>query len=71
MIKIRMEKTFKELYLAGEIEFEAIDDYSYRWGMSDTELTLAKYLGLNEEEEDAWVSVSEEALYDLLNAQKK
>ena len=29
------EKKFKELYLAGEIEFEAIDDYSYDWGMSD------------------------------------
>lgn len=66
-----MEKTFKELFLAGEVEFEAIDDYSYRWGMSDTELTLAKYLGLNAEEEDAWVSVSEEALYELLKAQKK
>lgn len=66
-----MEKTFKELYLAGEIEFEAIDDYSYKWGMSETELTLAQYLGLNAEEEDAWVSISEEALYDLLEAQKK
>lgn len=66
-----MEKTFKELYLAGEIEFEAIDDYSYRWGMSDTEQTLAQYLGLNAEEEDAWVSISEDALYELLEAQKK
>ena len=43
-----MEKKFKELYLAGEIEFEAIDDYSYDWGMSDEECTLAEYIGLNE-----------------------
>ena len=65
-----MEKKFKELYLAGEIEFEAIDDYSYEWGMSDEERTLAQYLGLNAEEEDAWVSESEDALRVLLDAQK-
>lgn len=66
-----MEKTFKELYLAGEVELEAIDDFSYKWGMSETELTLAQYLGLNAEEEDAWVSISEEALFEMLEAQKK
>ena len=63
-------KKFKERYLAGEIEFEAIDDYSYEWGMSDEECTLAQFLGLNAEEEDAWVSESEEALLALLDAQK-
>lgn len=62
--------SFKEKYLAGEIEFEAIDDYSYKWGMSDDERTLAQYLGLNAEEEDAWVSVSEDALRELLDKQK-
>lgn len=61
---------FKEKYLAGEIEFEAIDDYSYKWGMSDDERTLAQYLGLNAEEEDAWISVSEDALRELLDKQK-
>ena len=66
-----MEKSFKELYLAGEVEFEAIDDYSYEWGMSDDERTLAQYLGLNEEEEDAWVSVSEDALREMLDKEKK
>ncbi|MBO5032018.1 MAG: hypothetical protein J6C19_08670 [Lachnospiraceae bacterium] len=64
-------KKFKERYLAGEIAFEAIDDYSYEWGMSDEECTLAQYLGLNAEEEDAWVSESDEALQALLDAQKK
>ena len=64
-------KKFKELYLAGEIEFEMIDDYSYEWGMSDEECTLAQYLGLNAEEEDAWVSESDEALQALLDAQRK
>lgn len=65
-----MERKFKDLYLAGEVEFEAIDDYSYEWGMSDEECTLAQYLGLNEEEEDAWVSDSEDALKELLDKQK-
>ena len=63
--------TYKELYLAGEIEFEEIDEYSYQWGFSDDERTLAQYLGLNAEEEDAWVSVSEEALKELLDKQRK
>lgn len=65
-----MEKTFKEKYLAGEIEFEEIDDYSQKWGMSDSELRLGEYLGLNAEEEDAWVSVSEDALREMLDSQK-
>lgn len=63
-------KTYKELYQAGEIEFEAIDDYSYAWGMSDDERTLAQYLGLNAEEEDAWVSIGEDALRELLDKGK-
>ena len=65
-----MEKKFKEKYLSGEIEFEAIDDYSQDWGFSDTLVTLREYLGLNEEEEDAWVSVGDEALKELLDRQE-
>lgn len=63
--------TYKERYLAGEIEFEEIDDYSYEWGMSDDNCTLAQFLGLNAEEEDAWVSVSEDALRELLDKQRR
>lgn len=66
-----MEKTYKQRYLDGEIEFEVIDDYSYEWGMGDDPRTLCQYLGLNEEEEDAWVSVGEDALKELLDRQKK
>ena len=62
---------YKELYLAGEIEFEEIDEYSHQWGISDDEQTLAQYLGLNAEEEDAWVSIGEEALIGLLDKQRK
>ena len=63
--------TYKERYLTGEIEFEEIDEYSFQWGISDDERTLAQYLGLNAEEEDTWVSISEEALKDLLDKQRK
>ena len=62
---------YKERYLAGEIPFEEIDEYSSQWGMSDDERTLAQYLGLNAEEEDAWVSIGEDALRELLDKQKK
>ena len=64
------EKKFREKYLAGEIEFEEIDDYSQEWGFSDTTDTLREYLGLNAEEEDAWVSVGDEALKELLDKQR-
>ena len=63
--------TYKERYLAGEIEFEEIDDYSYEWLISGDERTLAQYLGLNADEEDAWVSISEDALRELLDKQRK
>ena len=54
-----------------EIELEAIDDYIIEWNNSDTEETLAKFLGLNKEEETAWVEDSDDALFDLLEAQRK
>ena len=59
--------TFKEKYLAGEIEFEAIDDFVEEWNNSTTTETLARFLGLNEEEEDVWIEESDEALKELLD----
>ena len=64
-------KKFKELYLAGEVELEDIDRYVSKWNFSDETCTLREYLGLNEEEEDAWISVSDEALFELLEAQRE
>lgn len=58
------------MYLAGKIEFEEIDDYVMEWNNSDDERTLAVFLGLNEEEEAAWIDVGEDALWDMLDAQK-
>ena len=62
--------TFKEKYQAGEIEFEAIDDYVDGWNNSDDERTLAVYLGLNADEEDVWIDESDEALQEMLDKQK-
>ena len=63
--------TFKEKYQAGEIEFEAIDDYVDEWNKSDDERTLAKFLGLNADEEDAWIDDGDEALKEMLDAGKQ
>lgn len=62
--------TFKEKYLAGEIEFEAIDDYIDEWNNSDDERPLAKFLGFNADEEDVWIDDSDEALKEMLDQQK-
>ena len=62
--------TFKEKYLAREVEFEAIDDFIDIWNNSDDERTLAKFLGLNAEEEDVWIDDSDEALKELLDKQR-
>lgn len=63
--------TFKERYLAGEIEFEEIDDYITEWNYSDDPRTLREFLGLNADEEDVWIDVSDEALQEMLDKQKK
>lgn len=61
---------FKERYLAGEIEFEEIDRYISQWNNSQTPDTLACFLGLNAEEEDVWIDVSDDALKEILDTQR-
>ena len=58
--------TFKEKYLAGEIQFEEIDDYIEIWNNSDDERTLAQFLGLGADEEDD----SDEALKAMLDRER-
>ncbi|MDO5417130.1 MAG: hypothetical protein Q4F29_08020 [Lachnospiraceae bacterium] len=62
---------FKERYLAGEIPFEEIDTYITEWNNSDDTRTLAQFLGLDAEEEDVWIDISDDALQALLDSQKK
>lgn len=70
MAKLNLDKTFKELYLEGQIEFEEIDSYVSYWNYSEVTDTLAKFLGLNEAEEAVWIDDSDEALLDMLDKQK-
>lgn len=66
-----MDGQFKEAYLAGRVAFEEIDDYVREWSNHDEDpRTLREYLGLNAEEEDAWISIGDEALQELLDQQK-
>ena len=65
------EKNNNESYHAGEIHYEEIDRYISIWNNSDDPRTLAQYLGLNAKEEDVWIDVSDEALEELLESQRK
>ena len=62
--------TFKEKYLAGEIQFEEIDDYIEIWNNSDDERTLEQFLGLGADEEDGWIDDSDEALKAMLDRER-
>lgn len=62
---------FRERYMAGEAEFEEIFDLTDEWNYSDEECTLREYLGLTAEEEDVWISESDEALEALMEKEKE
>ncbi len=62
--------TFRERYLEGTADFEEIFDLTDEWNFSDDPRTLREYLGLTEEEEDVWISESDEALETLMEKEK-
>ena len=62
--------TFRERYLAGEIPFEAIDDYVEEWNGSDDPRTLREFLGLTAEEAGVWIDETDEGLMALLDREK-
>lgn len=61
---------FRELYMKGELPFDAIFDDTDTWNASDETCTLREYLGLTADEEDVWISESDEALEELLEKKK-
>ncbi|MCD7957469.1 MAG: hypothetical protein LUG93_17340 [Lachnospiraceae bacterium] len=61
---------FRQRYMSGEAEFDEIFDLTDEWNFSDEECTLREYLGLTEEEEDVWISESDEALEVLMEKEK-
>ncbi|MGL5259110.1 MAG: hypothetical protein ACRC7V_03275 [Lachnospiraceae bacterium] len=65
-----MKNTFKEKYLNGEIDFYEIDEYIETWGMDEIEGSLRTYIGITEQEEDAWINIGDEELKTILDSQK-
>ncbi len=62
--------TFRERFLNGEAEFDEIFDLTDEWNFSDTTIPLREYLGLTAEEEDIWVSESDEALEEYMSRER-
>jgi len=62
-----MEKKFKELYLAAEVEFEELDRFVCKWKFSEENTPLREYLGINGDEEDVWIEEGDEALQEILD----
>ena len=58
--------TFRERFMNGEAEFDEIFDLTDKWNFSDETCTLREYLGLTAQEEDVWISDSDEALEELM-----
>lgn len=63
--------TFRERYMKHETDFEEIFTLTDKWNFSDETCTLREYLGLTAEEEDVWISESDEALELLLEQERK
>ena len=61
---------FRERYMRHEAQFDEIFDLTDKWNFSDETCTLREYLGLTAEEEDIWISESDEALEELINRER-
>jgi hypothetical protein len=58
--------TFRERFMKHETDFEEIFSLTDEWNFSDDLRTLREFLGLTEEEEDIWISQSDEALENFM-----
>lgn len=61
---------FRDRYMNYETDFEEIFSLTDEWNFSDETCTLREYLGLTAEEEDIWISESDEALELLLEKER-
>lgn len=61
---------FRDRYMRHEAQFEEIFDLTDKWNFSDETCTLREYLGLTAEEEDVWISESNEALEELMKKER-
>ena len=63
--------TFRERFMNYEAEFDEIFDLTDKWNFSDETCTLREFLGLNAEEEDIWISESDEALEAFMEQERR
>lgn len=56
--------------MAGEADFDEIFDLTEQWNFSDEPCTLREYLGLTADEEDIWVTKSDEDLEAYMEQEK-
>ncbi len=63
--------TFRERYMKHETEFDEIFELTDTWNFSDDTRTLREFLGLTAEEEDIWISESDEALEAFMENERK
>lgn len=61
---------FRERYMNYETDFEEIFSLTDEWNFSEETCTLREYLGLTAQEEDVWISESDEALEALLEQER-
>ena len=62
--------TFRERFMNGETDFDEIFDLTDQWNFSDDLRTLREFLGLTAEEEDIWISDSDEALEEFMTKER-
>jgi hypothetical protein len=62
---------FRERFMNHEAEFDELFTLTDEWSFSDETCTLREYLGLTAEEEDVWISESDEALETLLEQERQ
>mgnify|MGYP004687466031 FL=1 len=63
--------TFRERFMNYEAEFDEIFDLTDKWNVSDETCTLREFLGLNAEEEDIWISESDDALEQFMEQERQ
>lgn len=63
--------TFRERFMNGDTEFDEIFELTDQWNFSDDLRTLREFLGLTAEEEDIWISESDEALEELMTKERQ
>ena len=62
--------SFREDFLQGKTDFEKIFDLTDEWSFSDADVTLREYLGLTAQEEDIWITESDDALEAFMESEK-